>query len=225
MLGYILISFLLLAVGFINLQISLRKIVVESIYYNDFSNHYFLFLQSLHLNQIDYKEYQWLIVNSPKMQRNLGIFGVMSNFIDGRYQYRNLQILVNLLPQIREAYETTRSYNALSFDFDRLKGFTNVITESLLRYEGDLSERDEATRNRLKNPFIWFREGVQWVVTLPIQLLYWTGVINYVVLSRLSNNWFVKFLNFLIIIIGLASSIVTLVTGYNPFIEIMRKLK
>ncbi|WP_375357391.1 hypothetical protein [Paenibacillus enshidis] len=149
----------------------------------------------------------------------------MSNFIDGRFQYRNLQILVNLLPQIREAYKTTRSYNALSFDFERLNGFTNVITESLLRYEGDLSERDNATRNRLKNPFIWLREGVQWVVTLPIQLLYWTGVINYVVLSRWSNNWFVKFLNFLIIIIGLASSIVTLVTGYNPFIQIMKEIK
>ncbi|PYI49942.1 hypothetical protein DLM86_31460, partial [Paenibacillus flagellatus] len=98
-----------------------------------------------------------------------------------------------------------------------------IQDEVLLRYLGVLDKRYKHAVNNIKNPFIWLREGVQFFVQLPISVLYWSGLIRYATYNFLTRNFLVKLLNLLIIIIGLVSSVVTIVTGYNPFMDIFIK--
>lgn len=223
MLIYIFIFIIILIVGFVDLLISLRNNVKALNYYQDFTNHYALFVNDLHSEKFNSEEYQWLIRNSPKMQTKMGHYAILRNYIDGRFHYKNLEVISNILPQIREAYAETQKFTAMGFDVERLNGFVTLIVECLMRYEGHLTNQNEIIISNLKNPFTLLREGIQWIVTLPIQLLYWTGVINYLWFTRLSNNWFIKLLNLFVILVGFASSIVTLVTGYNPFLDIVNK--
>jgi len=65
--------------------------------------------------------------------------------------------------------------------------------------------------------------GVRVVVGLPIYLLYWTGLIQYSSYSKIKSNIIIKFIGFLVGAIGFISAIVTIITGYEPFIEIIKK--
>lgn len=173
----------------------------------------------------DYQAYEWLTMRSPKMQAKVGELGIAKGFIPpfSNIQYNTYQIIVNALPTLRdEARDPMRSYNSLQNKI--VHNYFTMIDDVLLRYIGRLENRLEDVRTQLKNPFIWLREGVQFFVQIPILLLYWSGLIKYTTYYRFSNNFIIKFINFLIILIGLVSSIITIVTGYNPFMEIFNNM-
>jgi len=96
-----------------------------------------------------------------------------------------------------------------------------MIDDILLTYIGYLEKNSEELTKELKNPFVWFREGVRFIVTFPIYLMHWSGLIRYNTYSSISNNIFVKFISFIVGIIAFISSIVTIVTGYTAFTEII----
>lgn len=173
----------------------------------------------------DYKAYEWLTMKGPKMQAKVGELGIAKGFIPpfSNIQYNTYQIIINTLPILRdEARDPMRSYNSLQNKI--FHNYLSMIDDVLLRYIGSLENRLEDVRTQLKNPFIWLREGVQFFVQIPILLLYWSGLIQYTTYYRFSNNFIIKFINFLIILVGLVSSIITIVTGYNPFIEIFNNM-
>lgn len=173
----------------------------------------------------DYQAYEWLTMRGPKMQSKVGELGIAKGFIPpfSNIQYNTYQIIVNALPTLRdEARDPMRSYNSLQNKI--VHNYLTMIDDVLLRYIGRLENRLEDVRAQLKNPFIWLREGVQFFVQIPILLLYWSGLIKYTTYYRFSNNFIIKFINFLIILIGLVSSIITIVTGYNPFMEIFNNM-
>lgn len=87
----------------------------------------------------------------------------------------------------------------------------NILIIQIGRYE----ELYESVKADTINPITLLREGVQFFVILPISLLYWTKIIEYSTQNKLSNNIVVKFINFLIIIIGFISAIVTIVLGWE----------
>lgn len=173
----------------------------------------------------DYQAYEWLTMRGPKMQAKVGELGIAKGFIPpfSNIQYNTYQIIVNALPTLRdEARDPMRSYNSLQNKL--VHNYLTMIDDVLLRYIGRLENRLEDVRTQLKNPFIWLREGVQFFVQIPILLLYWSGLIKYTTYYRFSNNFIIKFINFLIILIGLVSSVITIVTGYNPFMEIFNNM-
>lgn len=180
---------------------------------------------SLIKDKEDYQAYEWLTMRGPKMQAKVGELGIAKGFIPpfSNIQYNTYQIIVNALPTLRdEARDPMRSYNSLQNKI--VHNYLTMIDDVLLRYIGRLENRLEDVRAQLKNPFIWLREGVQFFVQIPILLLYWSGLIKYTTYYRFSNNFIIKFINFLIILIGLVSSIITIVTGYNPVMEIFNNM-
>jgi hypothetical protein len=86
------------------------------------------------------------------------------------------------------------------------------------KYEETISN----IKREMKNPIQLLQEGVQYFVTFPITLLYWTDFIKYGTFMKISDNIIVKFVNFIIIIIGLFSSIVTIVAGWDTVMEIYK---
>ncbi|ONG80156.1 hypothetical protein BKK41_16105 [Bacillus cereus] len=222
---YIIILLLLLLIGFIQKMSSLQSIrnklhflVTYNNNYVDYLNNYF---RQPHEDTAD-ELFSYLVRHSQKAQKSLGKIG----YVDYRppfenYILRNYPVIVNIIPSLRENRVTDPLSSLLT---------KNKIDDEFLRVNhllqmgiGSYEEKEDKIKKEIRNPFILLKEGVQFIVTLPIALMYWTGLINYSTLNKVSNNFIVKFLNFLIIIIGFFSAIVTLVTGWEPFIKITNK--
>lgn len=225
MINYILVLLVLLIIGFsliVRADRTQSKNLDEAY---EYLNKFREYGNSLIKDKEDYQAYEWLTMRGPKMQAKVGELGIAKGFIPpfSNIQYNTYQIIVNALPTLRdEARDPMRSYNSLQNKI--VHNYLTMIDDVLLRYIGRLENRLEDVRAQLKNPFIWLREGVQFFVQIPILLLYWSGLIKYTTYYRFSNNFIIKFINFLIILIGLVSSIITIVTGYNPVMEIFNNM-
>ena len=140
-----------------------------------------------------------LISDSPKAQRLL---------IDMGY--------INYIPLI---YTVQTLRNPPSYE----KGDFEMLYNNLIMQVGRFKELWEQTRKESFNPVILLREGVQFFVTLPISLLYWTGLMKYSTQYKLSNNFFFKFISGIIVFFGFVSSVFTIVLGWEQFKEILLK--
>lgn len=152
-----------------------------------------------------------LVSQAPKAQRLLMSAGLVDYqpAFQG-YMIKNYPILVNTIQSLRNPSGLTEEFNRVN----------TILIMQIARYE----ELYESIRSNFLNPIVLLREGVQFFVTLPISLLYWTGIIQYATQNKWSNNIVVKFINFLIIIIGFVSAIVTIVLGWEQFKDYLEKI-
>lgn len=209
------IAFVLIFIGFIKnvmMMLSLKKNVdflgkyTES-YVNYCNNYLGKGIRSDEENRL----YIRLLSDAPKAQRLLMDAGYVDYKLAGTWSYiTNYQVLINTVQTLR---------NPPSFGREEYEMLYNILVMQVSR----LNELGDKTMKETLNPVILLREGVQFFVTLPISLLYWTGLIQYSTQNKLSNNRVVKFINFLIIIIGFASAIVTIVLGWEEFKAILYK--
>jgi hypothetical protein len=188
----------------------------------EFLNKYREFCNGLGNNNFNSDCYQWLKLNSAKMQSQMGAFGVAHAYKPAfaNYMYNNYEMIINGISHIRDLYNETNDWGlGRKIIYDEVSS----IDDAILTYIGYLDNKISETISEVKNPMIWLREGIREVVTLPISLMYWGGLIRSSTYSNLSNNFFFKFVSFLISVVGLLSSIITIVTGYDPFIDIINK--
>ncbi|PNQ84112.1 hypothetical protein C1T20_19295 [Paenibacillus polymyxa] len=185
----------------------------------DFLNNFREFgSQLVHQELFDSEKYQWLMMNSSKMQTMMGSYGVASYKPPfANYMYNNYQLVVNGIREIKDNFQRAAGSYGLSFEKRWVIESISMVDDALLTYVGAISDALDEVKKDSKNPLIWLREGVRFIVTSPISLMYWSGLIKYRTYNVISNNFFVKLLSFLIGIIGFVSSIVTIVTGYTPF--------
>lgn len=145
-----------------------------------------------------------LLLQADKAQRLLYDSGIPDyRPPSAGYMIKNYQILINVVPKLRNPSGFTEEFE--------------WINKLLIMQIGRNEELQESIKKEMFNPIILLREGIQFFTTLPISLLYWTGLIQYSTLYKLSNNVFVKFINFLIMILGLISAIFTIVLGWDEF--------
>jgi len=210
---------LIIVIGFVKTVATLRTTVKNENFAIEFMNNYRDFCSPLFQNTFNGDKYQWLKMKSTKMQTLMGSFGIASVYKPpgANHYFRNYEIIVNGISGIRENY--SEMVNSYSLDLERriLQEVISTIDDVLLTFIGAAEGWVNEAQKEVKNPLIWLREGVRFVVTSPISLMYWSGLVRYRMYNTLSNNYPVKLLSFLIGVIGLVSSIVTIVTGYTPF--------
>ncbi|WP_206763871.1 hypothetical protein [Cytobacillus firmus] len=217
----VLIVLSLIIIGFIKQYRSLKRIIKDIDFLADYNKSYVTYLNK-HL-KFDYysreektgkaeKELHIkLISQAPKAQRLLmgaGLVDYQPAF--SGYMVKNYPILVNTVQSLRNPGGLTEEFNWVN----------NILIMQIGRYE----ELYESVKADTLNPITLLREGVQFFVTLPISLLYWTKIIEYSTQNKLTNNIVVKLINFLIIIIGFVSAIVTIVLGWEPMKGYIEKL-
>src|SRR3712207_4903943 len=99
----------------------------------------------------------------------------------------NGQSRVNMLPEIR------RSSGEIEFGLGRqFDEYASLIQEALIRHTGILDDFRAQRIRELKNPLIWFREGVQLTLLSPFLFLRWLGVDRIPSLGVLATSTFVK---------------------------------
>ncbi|PEW67021.1 hypothetical protein CN448_19015 [Bacillus cereus] len=209
------VTLVLILVGFIKNVMKLIKLNKNIEFLGQYTKNYVEYCNSYLGKKIrseeENKVYIKLIREAPKAQLLLMDAGYVDYKLAGTWSYiSNYQILINTVQTLR---------NPPAFGREEYEMLYNILVMQVSR----IDELGEKTRKEIFNPIILLREGVQFFVTLPISLLFWTGLIKYSTQYKLSNNFFVKLISFLIIIIGLVSSIFTIVLGWEQFEEIVKR--
>lgn len=154
----------------------------------------------------DGRLYVWLTMNVNKIQNNLGSMGIME-YIAPFHVYRvsNYQIVINTIPKFKD-----RSIE--NFDI-------NSVDDCLLRFIGYLTEYSKGTLKNLKNPIVWFREGFREILSLPIFILHWFGIISNRTVNSIKDSLIYKVITGLTALVTLVSGIVTIIVGYDQTVE------
>ncbi|MCZ2247767.1 MAG: hypothetical protein LC111_03300 [Bacteroidia bacterium] len=178
----------------------------------EFSNKYFeTYDRWSRAGDFDGQLYVWLTMNVSKIQGNLGTFGIMDYIAPFQtYRVSNYQIVINTIPKFRDG--TVK-------DFD-----VNSVDDCLLRYIGYLEEYSQDTQKNLKNPIVWFREGFREVLSIPIFVLNWFGIISSRTVNSIKDSLIYKVLSGLIALVTLVSGLVTIVVGYDQTLEFVNRL-
>jgi len=155
--------------------------------------------------------FYWLTHRGPKIQAELGVFGVADYRPPAaNYMFKNYQLIVNMLPEIRSG--VVNSYQIAACE------------DALVRYIGWLDDRIEESLARLRNPVIWFRNGFRWILALPVMILQWFGLIAEASATRFTSG---PLFNFFAGMMGLLSSslaVLAYVLGADELTRLLRSL-
>ena len=122
----------------------------------------------------------------------------------------NWPIVINSLPAMRTALERD-----LGSGNDEFIEYGALTQEAILRYVGTLESQDRGTQSQLKNPVIWFRYGIQWLLFLPLTVLRWLGINSIPELGTLGTNPIFKFLSTVASVVAFIASWVTIIAGWD----------
>lgn len=206
----IVLLFIFIIVGLFNLVNDYRKVIIKRNFAIEYLHKFQKFRES-HSADFSGETYYWLTKHVSQMQSQLGFFGVVdyqppcSNYIN-----RNYQVIVNTLPEMRNR-------NAHS-------SMINACEDALIRYIGHLDNVFESSINQLKNPFKWLQTGVQLTISLPFFILYWLGLISLYYVEKITDNFIFKLISGFITLASLIASIITIVLGWDRFVNLMQKL-
>ena len=198
--------------GFATLLFGLRSVKKRDDFWNEYMNSLKSYLES---NGGDFSSYAWMIENSMKMQRQMGVIGLFHHFRPAfsNDSYRNYPVLVNHLPKLH-AVLTQRSN-----DFGNQAGqYRSQIIESMLRHRGEIKEERAAALNELKNPFAWFVRGISFVLAIPFFILKSFGILGATGMDAIASSRTFKLVAAFASIVGFASAIIGIVTGWDQFL-------
>ena len=183
---------------------------------NEFRNHFVNlanhYLQSYdswsRQGNIDHNNYNWLTKNVDQMQANLGGIGII-NYVApfGRFHSTNYQVLINTISKFREKIHQTE---------------INLCDDCLTRYIGIYEKIIISNKKELKNPFLWFKEGINFLLILPFNILKWFGLMNSKTVKQITNNLVYKIFTGLVALIAFISSIVTIIQGKEATIGFIK---
>jgi len=172
------------------------------------------FVEYLKSDGEDTESYAWLINRSPKMQRYMGEIGQMSyRPAHSNYIIHNYQIVVNLIPQIRQEFNSAFPGN--------IGQMADTVQETIIRYAGTLEDERDTWREKLKNPIQWFSEGIGMILFLPISLLYYFKILSSVTIQKLKNSLLFNLFKFIVFILTILSALMTIILGWEEFLKFL----
>ena len=172
------------------------------------------------LERAEQGTYEWLTLNANRMQAQMGPDGVVKmRPPHANYIVSNYAIVLNGLAEIRKFLSDEL------FSRGNLPGqYHALIDDALLRHQGTLIHGLKINEASLRNPFKWLAAGTQTVLALPLLLLASLGVLSRAFTSRVRGSTFFRILSGLVAAVGLFSAVVGIVTGWEQFIAIARKV-
>ena len=166
--------------------------------------------------------YSKCIHDVDAIQAELGYDGIIADYVDRLHGIKgqNYQLFVNIIPEIREA-EGMRDNSII---MERVSQLVGTCNDALQRHVGNLDRELDAEKKGIFNQFICFREGVRFIIGLPVLILYWSGIVSTRTISAARVSTIFKLVSSVITIVGLISSIITILLGWNEASEIVIKI-
>jgi hypothetical protein len=163
------------------------------------------------IGNLDNELYIWLTMNANKMQNYLGSYGLLDYKPQFQnYYFQNFQIITNTIPKFR-------THNIDEFDI-------NTSDDCLLRYIGYLEEYRNITLKNIKNPIIWFREGLKIIFNIPFFILLSLDIFDRNKVNKIKDSIIYKFTISIFTLTTFISGCVTIIVGYDESIEFIKKL-
>jgi len=158
----------------------------------------------------DSDAYTWLTHRANKMQGDMGTAGILEGYRPpfAQYMLRNYPIVLNMLPELRNA--SPGGGRDLSGLFDQ---YAAALQEALIRHQGLLADHIDRASEQLANPIIWLREGVQLLLLLPLAVLTSLGVGSASVATRVAASLIFRILSAIVAIVTFLASVVTILAG------------
>lgn len=200
----------LLVIGFVSYLFKFKNINKKISFALEYRNSFCKYLDS---KGNDNSLYGWLIYRSNKMQNQMGPQGLISKFKPPytSYIYSNYPIILNMIPALNDSLHDSLLYNQSS-------QYARAIDEALLRYNGSLNDKHEYIYSRLHSPIAWLQEGISQTVGTPIYVLSVFGIISMTTAGRIISSMLFRTTSGLITLIGLVSSVIGLVVGWDDFL-------
>lgn len=189
-------------------------------YTADFNNTFFDFVNEVFTTRrMNSEKYNAVIVEVDKIQEELGMDGVLNEFVDPLkgIQCRNYQLFMNIMPEIRTAL-SGMGYSVMDERINQLMG---LCEDTLRRHIGNLDRAMEHEKKGQRNPVTCMGEGIRWIVGLPVDVLQWAGLYSAGRSRKIKASIIFKAMSNLIVFTGLISSVVTIVLGWDEFLEII----
>lgn len=221
MVNFIIITFLvsIIIIGFLSILDSKNKLILKQSFTDEYrtnfiqlGNEYFkTYERYLSQGNINESLYVWLTLNANKMQVYLSSFGFVV------YQPASVNYIQNKYPVIFNTIPKFKTAQILIED-------ASLVDDCLLRYIGYLNERIEVRNKEIKNPIVWFREGMKEIISWPIIILSWFQIISTNKVQSIKNNLIYKSISGIIALAAFLSSLVTIIAGYEPTIIALKNI-
>lgn len=209
-------------IGHISKRIDLSEIKKRKEFTSQYRNKLIGFLNDfLAGNPLNQPLYYELTTDINPMQWELGKDGIayVQDPLNG-VSSSNYQLLINFLPELRR-FQSERDNIII---MNRLRQSAENCDDMFIRHLGTLNELDKSYRKTLYNPFSCFSDGMKFIVSLPILILNWFGLLSDEHARRAKKSWIVKFISFIIVLLGVISAIVTITLGWNDFSQLIQRL-
>lgn len=215
--------FIIVIIGFVYKEVELAHNNERLNFTRDYRNKFITYVNSIVSNHtFDQKLYYELTSDVNKMQYELGADGVYAHLTDNLkgYSVKNYQLLINFLPETRNILNDIDNIIMQNRYMQSIQSCDDMF----IRHIGTLNQLDEQIRKNLYNPFSNFAQGIRFFVFLPWLILNWFGFISIETKRKITGNFIIKLLNFLVTIVGFASNIIAIFVGWEPFLLIIKNL-
>lgn len=215
--------FIIVIIGFVYKEVELAHNNERLNFTRDYRNKFITYVNSIVSNHtFDQKLYYELTSDVNKMQYELGADGVYAHLTDNLkgYSVKNYQLLINFLPETRNILNDIDNIIMQNRYMQSIQSCDDMF----IRHIGTLNQLDEQIRKNMYNPFSNFAQGIRFFVSLPWLILNWFGFISIETKRKITGNFIIKLLNFLVTIVGFASNIIAIFVGWEPFLLIIKNL-
>ncbi len=199
------------AFGLVRLIRSRLRISTEIDFASEFLQKINAYIDS---NGRDNKAYGWLLHRSTKMQMQMGHLGFYATYRPpyANFHHSNYPIILNMLPELRKALEDDYSRNG-----DLANQYALSIQEAIIRYAGVMEDRESEIVKSIRNPVVWFREGIRIIVALPLSILKWLGALTEKSFIALTSSKVFHLIAAVVSVVSFVSAFMGIALGWDQF--------
>ena len=99
-----------------------------------------------------------------------------------------------------------------------------MLQNGFLRYFNNLEIILNTYKKHFLNPFTNLKEGIHFILSLPIKLLYWVGLINQNNKNKIENSNFISILSGIGTLLTLIYTIMSIFIDWNTFVSTIKNL-
>lgn len=193
-----------LLIGLIDLVAELRSLGARHAFAVVFQNRWAGYFGAIAQGQPTAMDYAWLAAHQGRMTRELG----GADRIDyvapyNRYAIPNYPALTNTL--------------AASHAQGAEPTMVALVDHLVISQVGALQERHASLLPKLWNPAYLVGRGLRFVVSLPLLVLAWVGLLPAPGLERARRSWFFRLYQFVIEAVVAVAAVMTVVLGWSAF--------
>jgi len=209
----------LMVIGYFRIRQKTNRIQEMILFATNYNNKFVEYVKSEGNN---YEVYLWLIENSPRIQTETDGYGIVALFHlpYSNKIYHNFEIFLNAVPLIKREFDD----HSISRNNSAIREYATVIPECLMRHVGVQKEALKQKAKGIKNPIIWFTEGTRYILLIPFSILQWMGIMRELVIRKIEQSGLFKLVAGIVSLLGLISSVVTILVGWNEFERIIMSI-